>query len=246
MIDSQSGTYPLRLPGTSQGQPHAEAAYRNVLCSLVNRDTEWLDLGCGRSLIRDWLPGAHDVQMQLRHTCKRIAGIDLEKADVDRNPYIHEAYVGSVEQLPFADRSFSLVTAQMVVEHVSAPLAMLKECARVLVPGGHFLFITPNLKNLLIAAASIVPDAIKRPLTSLAQMRDANDIFPTRYRMNTSAAIEKTLSLAGMTPELIEHIDGFPDLTGLPFVSLVERLIRAIQPQTCRSDLLVLARKPAS
>src|SRR5215469_2798213 len=97
-------------------RPCAEAAYRNLLFSLVDRETEWLDLGCGRSLIREWLPDAHAAQLQFSRTCRRIVGIDLEENDLALNPYIHEACVGSVDRLPFPDASFNLITAQMVIE----------------------------------------------------------------------------------------------------------------------------------
>lgn len=231
-------------PIQSRDRRYAEVAYRDILFTLVNENTEWLDIGCGRSLIREWLPKAHEAQLQLHHMCKRIVGIDLEDADVRQNPYIHEGYVGDVEHLPFPDGSFNLITAQMVVEHIADPLAMLKECARVLVPGGQFFFITPNLRNWLVSIANLVPYAIKQPLTAFAQSRKNRDIFPTQYRMNTAAAVHKILSVAGMQPEFIEYIDGSPDLAFVPFLNKIEQWIRAVQPETLRSDLLVLARKP--
>lgn len=223
---------------------YAEDAYRDIVLSLADQDTEWLDLGCGRSLLPSWLPGAQEDQAMLRRICKRIAGIDLEDADVHQNPYIHERYVGNIEHLPFPDTSFNLVTAQMVVEHLQAPLAMFRECARVLVPGGHLVFVTPNLENWLIAAASMIPDRIKRPLVAIAQVRRHDEIFHVHYRMNTFADIEKALVLAGMVSERIECIDGSPDFYNVPLLDRIERWIRSVQPQARRSDLLVHARKP--
>lgn len=222
----------------------AEAAYRDSLLSLVDEETVWLDLGCGRFLIREWLPDAQAVQLQFSRTCKRIVGVDLEEKDLGRNPYIHEAYVGGIERLPFPDCSFNLITAQMVIEHLTNPSDVVKECARVLAPGGVFLVLTPNLKNLLVAAASIIPDAVKRDFTWRVQSRDPHDIFPAHYRMNTSATLKKTLSTAGMQIEFVEHINGSPDLASIPVINKIEQLLRTIQPEALRSDLLVLARKP--
>lgn len=224
--------------------PCAEAAYRDLLLSLVDSETVWLDLGCGRFLVREWLPDAQQSQLHLSQTCKRIVGIDLEEDDVRLNPYIHEAWVGSIERLPFPNNSFSLITAQMVVEHLSNPLRVMRECMRVLAPGGTFIALTPNLKNLLVAAASLIPDAAKRPLTQRAQSRSAHDIFQTHYRMNTPAAFKKMLGLVGMQVEFIEHIDGSPDLKFVPVLNKIEEWIRSVQPEALRSDLLVLAAKP--
>jgi SAM-dependent methyltransferase len=50
---------------------------------------------------------------------------------------------GEAEQLPFEDRSFDLVTALDVVEHLDDDVAGLREMRRVLRPGGHALLFVP-------------------------------------------------------------------------------------------------------
>jgi 2-polyprenyl-3-methyl-5-hydroxy-6-metoxy-1,4-benzoquinol methylase len=35
-----------------------------------------------------------------------------------------------------------------VIEHVSDPLALLRECYRILSPGGYVGIVTPNVKSL--------------------------------------------------------------------------------------------------
>ena len=48
--------------------------------------------------------------------------------------------------LPFADRTFDLVLSHAVIEHVADAPLYLRECARVLAPGGHvFLSTAPYL-----------------------------------------------------------------------------------------------------
>ena len=60
----------------------------------------------------------------------------------------HEAIQGKVRgdtQLPFQVGSFHLVAANVVVEQVEDPHALLTEIHRVLGPEGVLLFDTPNL-----------------------------------------------------------------------------------------------------
>ena len=52
-----------------------------------------------------------------------------------------EVVAASAERLPFADASFDCVTGTLVLCEASSPPAALAEIARVLRPGGHYLFL---------------------------------------------------------------------------------------------------------
>src|SRR5260370_18797793 len=57
---------------------------------------------------------------------------------------------GVGEHLPFASGSFDLVVSVWVLEHLREPLTVFREVGRVLRPGAHFVFLTPNLLNPLL------------------------------------------------------------------------------------------------
>jgi len=54
----------------------------------------------------------------------------------------------AAEALPFEDTSFELVAASDVIEHVESPERFVRECARVLRPGGQLFLATPNRYTL--------------------------------------------------------------------------------------------------
>jgi len=52
--------------------------------------------------------------------------------------------VGSIMEMPFKAKTFDVVVTSEVIEHVPQPFEALKECYRVLKPGGTLVLTTPN------------------------------------------------------------------------------------------------------
>jgi SAM-dependent methyltransferase len=62
---------------------------------------------------------------------------------VERGSSRDGVHCEDMQRLTFADESLDLVLHSSVLEHVREPLVALRECARVLAPGGHLVFEVP-------------------------------------------------------------------------------------------------------
>jgi SAM-dependent methyltransferase len=127
---------------------------------------------------------------------RRLVGIDPSSSIRDHSLLADRA-AATGEGLPFVDGSFSLVTANMVFEHLAKPREVLAEIYRVLGPGGCFLLHTPNYYYPPILIASITPERLKKWLVRTLEGRAEEDIFPTYYRANTQSAVERLFRESG-------------------------------------------------
>ena len=95
-----------------------------------------LDLGCGDGKFASVLFG-HPLEV----------GLDIRSARVQeaaRSGSYRLALQGDARRLPFADHSFGTVFSACAVEHIPEVNDVLQEVARVLRPGGRFLFSVPS------------------------------------------------------------------------------------------------------
>ena len=86
------------------------------------------------------------------------------------------------ESCETARATFDRVFADNVLEHLPDRLTVFREIARVLKPGGVFLFKTPNKTHDMPTLARLTPHRF-HPFVNRIRGRAETDAFPTRYEV---------------------------------------------------------------
>lgn len=101
-----------------------------------------LEVGCGGGLLLREVLATGASATGLDHSSEMV---ELARERAPAAEVVH----GSAERLPFPDRSFTAVAMSIVFIFLPDPLAALRECHRVLVPGGRIAIYTtsPRLRG---------------------------------------------------------------------------------------------------
>jgi SAM-dependent methyltransferase len=183
------------------GLQSAQATYAEVLDRYVNEDTRWLDIGCGHQVFEPWIKGEEALVRRAR----LVVGSDPDLSSLRRHKSIKDRIVASA--LPLRSASFSLITANMVVEHVPDPKAFFIEIHRLLCRDGHLIIHTPNARHWHVWASRLIPKHLKHTLIHMADGRREDDVFPTDYRANTPARLARTALESGFQVETMQLCD---------------------------------------
>ena len=134
------------IEGFTEGaDPEYEEQILPIAAERMAGAVDILDVGCGDGQV---------ARLAVRGGAARVVGIDptWNQLTVARDRAGGPAYArAGAAQMPFADGSFDFVVACLVFEHIRDVDAAIAEVARVLRPGGRFLFMlnhpllqTPN------------------------------------------------------------------------------------------------------
>lgn len=185
-----------------QGDTIREASHKTVLQMAdrlqgIGPDAKVLDIGSGYG-------GAARVlaeRFRCHVTCLNLSDVenarntDLSKQQglADRITVLH----GSFEDIPLQDETVDIVWSQDAILHSGDRRRVLREVARVLRPGGEFIFTDPMQADTIDDPSALRPVYERIHLNSLASF----DFYRTEL---TSLGFSE-LSIEDLTPQLSTH-----------------------------------------
>ncbi len=94
-----------------------------------------LDVGCGSGALLQFM----------RELGWRVEGVDFDpQAAQNAAAKGVQVHVGELAAQRFPEATFDAVAMSHFIEHVHDPLLLLRECHRILKPGGRLVVVTPN------------------------------------------------------------------------------------------------------
>lgn len=220
---------------------HPYRRFEQQVDRLIGSDTQvLLDAGCGRTM---------PVLSKYVGRVPRLIGVEL--VDFTDVPAGIEALNTDLARLPLADASVDLIMSRSVFEHLTDPEAVYREFTRVLKPGGAIVFLTANMWDYGTLVARLVPNRFHARIVKYAEGRAEEDTFPTAYRTNTRADVNRLAKGAGLKVEQYAYLSQYPNylmFNGLLFFAgmCFEKLISRVEAlRFLRGWILVTLRKPA-
>jgi 2-polyprenyl-6-hydroxyphenyl methylase/3-demethylubiquinone-9 3-methyltransferase len=188
---------------------------------------EFLEVGCGGGLIC----------RELARRGAAVTGIDPSEGALQAaRDYVQKASLGQAvsfdrgysESLPYADGSFSALVCLDVLEHVHDLEATLREVARVLAPGGIFIFDTINRTLLSRLALIWIGERFFRQQGLVPGLHDYQRfIKPAEIR---TQLVQNGLQLQELTGFMPKFVDGRLTLapgwfTGVSYIGYATRSV---------------------
>ena len=194
--NSYRARYAARMPGW---QP-ATVVYETLIRTQFSGAGPYrlLDMGCGRGGVLEQLIDLTAVQS---------FGVDPDHVSVREHRLSDlPRAVALAEAIPLPTACVDVVISAWVLEHLPDPARTFDEVARVLKPGGVFIFMAPN-RNSPIALLNRLLHPLQDRLVPLLYGRAEADTFPVAYRANTRAQLQALAHSAGMALDALHLID---------------------------------------
>lgn len=167
----------------------------------LSSDATVLEIGCGRTA---------PVLVKMKGRAAKLIGIEvIDFAIEDPDLELLTRDVADLHGIP--DNSVDLAFSRSVMEHVPDAEGAFREIARVLKPGGRYVFLTPSLYDYGSLVAAMVPNSLHPWIVRRVEGRAEADTFPTQYKSNTKRTVTRLAHSNGLEVEDFRFMGQYPN-----------------------------------
>ena len=181
-------------------ETHPNRVLERAIHAYLRPDSAVLDIGCGRT--------APNLSALIGKAGK-LYGVDVIDFTVS-DPRLNLFSNDVRDMKDIADASIDLAYSRAVMEHLPGPEAAYAEIARVLKPGGLYVFTTPSIFDYGSIAALIIPNSFHGRIVNFAEGRPEEDVFPTVFGSNSRRTITRQARDAGLAVRQLDYIGQYP------------------------------------
>lgn len=175
--------------------------YEAMLFRLINEQTLWLDVGCGRQV----LPFNEAAAKLLADRCRLLAGLDPSD-NIDENLVVQERAKCRLEEYD-PSRTFDVISLRMVAEHIADPQAAAIALSRLAAPGGRVVIYTVARWSPATIISAITPIAAHHFVKDVLWKAERRDTFPPFYLMNSRKRLRVLFEENGFEEETFWYLD---------------------------------------
>ena len=175
--------------------------YEAAVERIVTHETDWLDVGGGKSVF----PHNQELAGELASRCRSLAAVDPSE-NVRSNPFAQKVVQSTLEEYRESNVC-TLATLRMVVEHVSRPVEFVTALARVVRPGGLVVLLTVDRWSPVTVVSNAVPFRFHHSIKNLFWGGEESDTFPAYYRMNTRESLRAVFEGNGFREAWFTKLD---------------------------------------
>lgn len=178
---------------------HATARYQALIAESIQPRARILDLGCGRGGVVERL-GRKGIWVGLDP--------DWQSLSDHRTPFFSRG-CANAEAIPFFSNSLDIVISSWVFEHLADPAPVFNEISRVLRPGGHLFFLTPNARHPIPRLSQKLTRSLKAQHAFVHRLynRVPADTFAVHYQANTWDKIDAYAAQVGLQLIEVEFVE---------------------------------------
>jgi 2-polyprenyl-3-methyl-5-hydroxy-6-metoxy-1,4-benzoquinol methylase len=223
-----------------------DTARRYVMNLRGDRRGKLLDIGCG--------DGKYLADMKALGWDAVGVEPDPEAAKIAREHYGLSVVTGMLHEADFPPESFDAITLKHVIEHVEHPVELIRNCFRILRPGGTLTIATPNTdclqhrlfneawleldppRHLHLFSLSTLAELVRKAVPGGCEIEDARSVSGNTAQISVvSRAIRREGRWAGHRLSTRQMLEGVGFL-------LAEEVLKQVSPRMGEELLMTVVK----